>query len=163
MLHVMAGVLRDAQGRVLLAQRPPGTHLAGSWEFPGGKLEPGESPQLALKRELLEELGIHVELQDGRPLIRIPWRYGERGLLLDTWQFTRWEGTPQSLEGQALQWQLPRDVDLASLAPAHRPILQALCLPAIYAITPADVPPDHAEAWQAHVIAALEHGVRLIQ
>lgn len=163
MLHVMAGVLRDAQGRVLLAQRPPGKHLAGFWEFPGGKLEPGESPQLALVRELREELDVQIQPQDGAPLIRIPWRYGERGLLLDAWQFTRWQGEPQSLEGQALQWQWPRDVDLTTLAPADRPILQALRLPAIYAITPADVPPDHAEAWHARVAAALERGVGLIQ
>lgn len=163
MLHVMAGVLRDAQGRVLLAQRPPGKHLAGSWEFPGGKLEAGESPQLALKRELREELDVHIEPQDGTPLIRIPWRYGERGLLLDAWQFTRWQGTPQSLEGQALRWQMPLDVDLATLAPADRPILQSLRLPAIYAITPADVRPDHAESWEARVLLALEQGIRLIQ
>lgn len=163
MLHVMAGVLRDAQGRVLLAQRPPGKHLAGFWEFPGGKLEPGESPQLALVRELHEELGVQIEPQDGTPLIRIPWRYGERGLLLDAWQFTHWQGKPQSLEGQALQWQMPRDVDLAMLAPADRPILQALRLPAIYAITPADVQPDHAEAWHARVAAALDRGIGLIQ
>jgi 8-oxo-dGTP diphosphatase len=162
-LHVMAGVLRDAQGRVLLAQRPPGKHLAGFWEFPGGKLEPGESPQLALVRELREELGVQIEPQDGTPLIRIPWCYGERGLLLDAWQFTHWQGEPQSLEGQALQWQMPCDVDLATLAPADRPILQALRLPAIYAITPADVPPDHAEAWHGHIAAALDRGVRLIQ
>lgn len=159
----MAGVLRDAQGRVLLAQRPPGKHLEGFWEFPGGKLEPGETPQHALVRELREELDVHIEPQDGRPLIRIPWRYGERGLLLDAWQFTRWQGTPTSLEGQALQWQVPADVDLATLAPADRPILQALRLPAMYAITPADVPPEQVEVWHARVIAALEQGVRLIQ
>ena len=163
MMHVMAGVLCDAQGRVLLAQRPPGKHLEGMWEFPGGKLEPGESPQYALMRELLEELDVQIQPQDGTPLIRIPWRYGERGLLLDAWTFTRWQGTPQSLEGQALQWQMPCDVDLATLAPADRPILQVLRLPALYAITPADVLPVHADAWHARVEAAIEQGVRLIQ
>jgi len=163
MLHVMAGVLRDMQGRVLLAQRPPGKHLEGRWEFPGGKLESGESPQLALVRELREELDVQIQPQDGTPLIRIPWRYGERGLLLDAWVFTRWQGTPQSLEGQALQWQMPCDIDLATLAPADRPILQALRLPPLYAITPADVTPDQADAWHAKVTAAIEHGTRLIQ
>ena len=163
MLHVMAGVLRDAQGRVLLAQRPPGKHLAGMWEFPGGKLEPGESPELALVRELREELAIEIRPQDGTPLIRIPWRYGERGLLLDAWLFTRWQGVPQSLEGQALQWRMPGEVELATLAPADRPILQALRLPSVYAITPADVMPDQADAWHAKVTAALEHGARLVQ
>jgi 8-oxo-dGTP diphosphatase len=162
-MHVMAGVLRDAQGRVLLAQRPAGKHLAGLWEFPGGKLEPGEPAHRALVRELHEELGIHIDPADGTPLIRVPWRYGERGLLLDAWQFTHWQGAPVSLEGQALQWVLPAAVDPAILAPADRPILQALRLPSIYAITPADVAPDRAEFWYARVIAALEQGVGLIQ
>ncbi|HUB89747.1 MAG TPA: Nudix family hydrolase [Dyella sp.] len=162
-VHVMAGVLCDAQGRVLLAQRPAGKHLAGLWEFPGGKLEPGEAPQSALVRELDEELGIRIEPQDGTPLIRIPWHFGERGLLLDAWRFTRWQGVPASLEGQALQWQLPWDIDLAVLAPADRPILQALRLPALYAITPADVPPQCADAWCERIVQALQRGVRLIQ
>lgn len=159
----MAGVLRDAQGRVLLAQRPAGKHLEGYWEFPGGKLEPNEQPQHALARELHEELGIHIEAADGTPLIRVPWRYGERDLLLDAWQYTHWTGIPVSLEGQALQWQLPSQVDPATLAPADRPILQALRLPSIYAITPAHVPPDHAEQWYERLDAALMHGARLIQ
>jgi 8-oxo-dGTP diphosphatase len=162
-MHVMAGVLRDVQGRVLLAQRPEGKHLAGLWEFPGGKLEPGEQPQLALARELREELGIHIDPVDGMPLIRVPWHYGERGLLLDSWQFTRWQGTPVSLEGQALQWVSPAEIDPIILAPADRPILHALRLPSIYAITPADVTPDQAELWHARVSAALGQGVGLIQ
>lgn len=162
-LHVMAGILRDTQGKVLLAQRPAGKHLAGFWEFPGGKLEPGEQLLLALMRELREELGVLVEPQDAVPLIRIPWHYGERGLLLDAWQFTRWQGTPAALEGQALQWQWPWDVDLDTLAPADRPILQALRLPVSYAITPADVPPEQVEAWHTRVVLAIEQGSRLIQ
>jgi 8-oxo-dGTP diphosphatase len=162
-MHVMAGVLRDAQGRVLLAQRPEGKHLAGLWEFPGGKLEPGEQPQDALMRELLEELGIHIDPAEGMPLIRVPWRYGERGLLLDAWQITQWQGDPVSLEGQALQWLQPMVIDPAMLAPADRPILQALRLPPLYAITPASVMPAHAGPLRERIIAALERGVRLIQ
>jgi len=162
-MHVMAGVLRDARGRVLLAQRPEGKSFAGLWEFPGGKLDPGETPQRALARELHEELGIHVESRDGTPLIRIPWRYGTRGLLLDAWQFERWQGTPASLEGQALQWAVPGDVDPAMLTPADRPILQALRLPSIYLITPADVSSDQAQLWHARVMTAIDQGVRLIQ
>jgi 8-oxo-dGTP diphosphatase len=162
-MHVMAGVLCDTQGRVLLAQRPEGKHLAGLWEFPGGKLEPGEQPQRALMRELREELGIEVAPLEGTPLIRVPWRYGERGLLLDAWQFTRWQGTPVSLEGQALQWVQPSAVDPAILAPADRPILQALRLPSIYAITPANVTPDEAQSWRDRIVMALEQGVGLIQ
>ncbi|RUL76902.1 Nudix family hydrolase [Dyella choica] len=162
-MHVMAGVLRDAQGRVLLAQRPAGKHLAGFWEFPGGKLESGELPQPAMVRELREELGVLVEPQDGVPLIRVPWHYGDRGLLIDAWQFTSWRGSPASLEGQTLQWQMPWEVDPTTLAPADRPILQALRLPAVYAITPADVLPDHAGTWHARLAEAIELGARLIQ
>lgn len=122
-MHVMAGVLLDAD-RVLLAQRPPGKHLAGLWEFPGGKREPGETPLAALRRELQEELGIAIE--PGIPLVCVPWRYGERELLLDAWCITRWHGTPASLEEQALQWCMPALIDPQWLTPADGPILQAL-------------------------------------
>lgn len=161
MLHVMAGILRDATGRVLLAQRPPGKHLAGLWEFPGGKIEPGESPWHALVRELREELGIDVE--DGKPLIRIPWRYEKGELCLDAWLVERWEGEPASMEGQALQWAQPGAVDLSILAPADRPIIQALRLPAVYAITPADVQQADWDMWRERIAGAIEQGVRLIQ
>ncbi|WP_304529401.1 Nudix family hydrolase [Dyella sp. C9] len=159
-MHVMAGVMIDRQGRVLLAQRPPGKHLAGLWEFPGGKLEPGESPMDGLVRELREELG--VEAVSAEPLIRVPWRYGERDLLLDAWTIRGWQGLPTSLEGQALQWTDPAQVDLSILAPADRPILRALQLPRRYPITPGDVPAAAFEAWRARLEAALEAGERLI-
>ncbi|HWU77006.1 MAG TPA: 8-oxo-dGTP diphosphatase MutT [Rhodanobacter sp.] len=125
-MHVMAGLLLDSRGRVLLAQRLPGKHLAGLWEFPGGKVEPGETPQAALARELREELGIN--LLRARPLIHVPWRYDQRDLLLDAWCVEQWDGQPQSLEGQALQWRLPVQIDPAILTPADGPILQALLL-----------------------------------
>lgn len=160
-MHVMAGVLLDPAGRVLLAQRPPGKHLAGAWEFPGGKREPGESPEAALQRELFEELGIRVD--PGCPLIRIPWRYGERELLLDAWRLSRWHGTPRSMEGQALRWCAPDQADPALLAPADRPILQALRLPPHYLITPAGIEPDACDAWLAQLQQALDAGGRLLQ
>lgn len=123
-MHVMAGLLLDDAGRVLLAQRPAGKHLAGFWEFPGGKLEPGETPLAALARELHEELGI--TLNRARPLVAVPWIYGERELLLDAWCVEQWAGQPRSLENQALRWQLPVRIDPAELTPADRPILHAL-------------------------------------
>lgn len=126
-MHVMAGVLLDAAGRVLLAQRPVGKHLAGLWEFPGGKIEPGETPLEALARELREELGI--SMQRAEPLIVVPWIYGECELRLDAWRVHAWLGEPRSLEGQALQWQLPEQVDMMVLTPADRPLLQALRKP----------------------------------
>jgi 8-oxo-dGTP diphosphatase len=125
-MHVVAGVLLDPTGRVLLAQRPPGKHLAGMWEFPGGKLEPGEAPRIGLARELREELDIQVDLAGAAPLIQVPWNYGERTLLLDAWWVGQWQGTPRSMEGQALQWRLPRNVETAVLAPADRVILRAV-------------------------------------
>lgn len=135
-MHVVAGVLFDGAGRVLLAQRPPGKHLAGMWEFPGGKLEPGETPQAGLARELHEELDIRIETAGISPLIRLPWDYGERPLLLDAWRIGAWQGVPRSVEGQALQWRQPHDVEAAQLAPADRVILQAVVLHAASRDTP---------------------------
>lgn len=159
-MHVMAGVLLDARGYVLLAQRPPGKHLAGLWEFPGGKLDAGEPPDAGLVRELSEELGIEAEVSE--PLIRVPWRYGDRSLLLDARMVRRWRGEPTSLEGQALQWRDPACVNPAMLSPADRPILRALQLPARYPVTPADVTPEAFEAWRLRLVEAMEHGLRLV-
>jgi 8-oxo-dGTP diphosphatase len=121
-IRVAAGVLIDTSGRVLLAQRPPGKHLAGMWEFPGGKCETDEDAPQALVRELREELGIEAEPADF--LIRVPWRYGEKHLQLDALRVIRWHGTPSSCEGQALRWIEPGLCDRRELAPADRPILQ---------------------------------------
>jgi 8-oxo-dGTP diphosphatase len=160
-MHVVAGVLTDAAGRILLAERPPGKHLAGMWEFPGGKLDDGEGAFDALRRELREELGI--ETIDAEPAIRIPWRYGERRMLLDTWRVGRWHGEPVSLEGQALAWRLPATIDPATLAPADRPILAALRLPRHYAITPASIPLSDSDAWRRRLLESLEAGDRFVQ
>jgi len=161
-MHVMAGLLLDADGCVLLAQRPPGKHLAGLWEFPGGKREADEAPWPALVRELREELGIAVE--SGQPLIRVPWRYGERELLLDAWCIRHWHGTPASLEGQALQWREPAAIDPQLLTPADRPILQALRLPGEYWITPVDLKLSEIEHCYLRLCRAIEsEGVRLLQ
>lgn len=160
-MHVMAGVMLDATGRVLLAQRPLGKHLAGMWEFPGGKLEPDEAPLAGLARELHEELGI--TLQRAAPLIRVPRHDADRELLLDTWQVDQWEGTPQSREGQALQWLLPIQVNPGILAPADRAILQALRLPPRYPITPPDVPPDQRDVWFERIGRAIERGEAMLQ
>lgn len=125
-MHVVAGVLTDPAGRVLLAQRPPGKHLAGLWEFPGGKLEKGEAPADGLVRELREELDVAIEPASATRLVQVPWNYGERALLLDAWRIGAWQGMPRPMEGQALQWRLPAEVPPALLAPADREILRAL-------------------------------------
>jgi len=125
-MHVVAGVLVDASGRILIAQRPPGKHLAGMWEFPGGKLEPGETPMAALERELDEELGIAVDPSTFEALIRVPWRYGDREMLLEAVLVRGWKGEPQALDAATLAWHEPAAVAPALLAPADRPALAEL-------------------------------------
>lgn len=127
-LHVVAGVVLDTAGRLLLAQRPQGKHLAGLWEFPGGKVEPGEDVFGALRRELAEELDIRID-SGLEPVIELPWSYGERRLRLQAWRVASWHGRPCGLEGQAWRWLAPGAIDPGMLAPADRAILCALRLP----------------------------------
>jgi 8-oxo-dGTP diphosphatase len=128
LIHVVAAAVLDAAGRVLIAQRPTGKHLAGGWEFPGGKLEPGEERFAGLARELREELGIRIEAP-ARPLIRVRHAYPSRDVLLDMWVVRRFAGEPQSLDGQALRWCAVEDLGHANLLPADEPIVAALRLP----------------------------------
>lgn len=124
MIHVVAGALFDSQGRVLIAQRPPGKHMAGGWEFPGGKLEPEEQPLVALKRELQEELGI--EVLDATPLVAYEHEYADRRVLLDLWLVSLFSGEPKSIEGQPLQWVAVDQLETAGLLEADRPMIPAL-------------------------------------
>jgi 8-oxo-dGTP diphosphatase len=124
MIHVVAGALFDEQGRVLIAQRPPGKHMAGGWEFPGGKLEPGEQPLAGLKRELQEELGI--ETLEATPLIAYEHGYSDRRVLLDLWLVSRYAGEPSSVEGQPLQWVMIDELETVGLLEADRPMIPAL-------------------------------------
>jgi mutator protein MutT len=126
-IHVVAGVVIDGRGRVLIAQRPAGKHLAGSWEFPGGKLEPGEARADGLARELREEIGI--EIRQPRPLIRLRHLYPYGEVLLDVWVVRRYSGRPGGLDGQPLRWLRRADLASADLLPADRPIAAALRLP----------------------------------
>jgi mutator protein MutT len=128
LVHVVAAAVIDAAGRVLIAQRPAGKHMAGGWEFPGGKLEPGEERTAGLKRELHEELGIAIEAPL-RPLIRVRHAYATREVLLDVWVVRRFHGEPRGLDGQALRWCAPEELDRANLLPADAPIVAALRLP----------------------------------
>jgi mutator protein MutT len=126
-VHVAAAVLIDRRGRVLIAQRPPGKHLGGAWEFPGGKVEPGETPREGLARELEEEIGVSIE--HPRPLIRLRHTYPTREVLLDVWVVRRYRGQPRGLDGQALRWCDGKALRSAQLLPADRPIVSALRLP----------------------------------
>jgi mutator protein MutT len=126
-IHVAAAVLVDRRGRILIAQRPAGKHLAGSWEFPGGKIEPGETRTAALARELQEELGVTIERP--RPLLRLRHAYPYGEVLLDVWVVRRYRGEPRGLDGQALQWCSRRELPEVELLPADQPIVDALRLP----------------------------------
>jgi 8-oxo-dGTP diphosphatase len=121
---VVAAALTDAHGRVLIAQRPPGKHMAGRWEFPGGKVASGESEYAALVRELHEELGIAVE--SASPFMRLQHRYPDRQVELSLWLVGCYRGTPRSLDGQALKWVAPAELPGEDLLEADRPFTAAL-------------------------------------
>ena len=157
-VRVAAGVLRQPDGRVLLAQRPPGKIAAGRWEFPGGKIEAGETPRVALERELHEEIGIQVVA--ARPLLRLRHAYTERTVELDTWLIEGWQGEPRGLEAQALAWVQPQRIREYDVLEADGPIIDALRLPAELPITP-DLADGQALVHAVHALSA--SGFRLIR
>lgn len=158
MIEVVAGVIADPRGRILLARRTEGRDLAGLWEFPGGKREPGESPEVALARELREELGIDVDI--GAPLIAVPQRYPHKRLRLDVRAIARWRGHAKGHEGQALAWVPPHKLPDYPMPPADRPVVAALLQPDRYLVTP---PPSDDMAWLGALRSALDAGVRRVQ
>jgi 8-oxo-dGTP diphosphatase len=121
---VVAAALYDVAGQVLIAQRPPGKHLAGRWEFPGGKVGAGESEAAALARELREELG--VEVLSARPFMRLTHSYPERSVELSLWIVERFAGTPRALDGQELKWVPAPRLPEQDLLEADRPFVAAL-------------------------------------
>lgn len=123
---VAACALVDGDGRVLVAQRPEGKALAGLWEFPGGKVEPGERPEGTLIRELQEELGITVKEACLAPLTFASYPYETFHLLMPLWICRRWEGVIQKKEHQALQWLRPARLRDIPMPPADEPLIPAL-------------------------------------
>jgi 8-oxo-dGTP diphosphatase len=123
-ITVVAAALMDGDGRVLLAQRPQGKSLAGLWEFPGGKLEPGETPEAALIRELDEELGITA--RDLVPFSFVSHAYDDFHLLMLLYWCHAWDGVPRGRDGQALCWELPGAMSALPMPPADVPLVQAL-------------------------------------
>lgn len=123
---VSAVALIDADGRVLLAQRPPGKSMAGLWEFPGGKVEPGETPEAALIRELDEELGISTHASCLAPLTFASHGYPDFHLLMPLFACRRWQGTPVSREGQALTWARVSELRDYPMPPADVPLVAVL-------------------------------------
>ncbi|TWB21520.1 8-oxo-dGTP diphosphatase [Nitrospirillum bahiense] len=123
---VAAVALIDADGRVLLAQRPPGKSLAGLWEFPGGKVDPGETPEVALVRELREELGIDTRTSCLAPFTFASHRYESFHLLMPLYVCRVWQGTPQPLEGQVLAWARVDQLNDYPMPPADVPLVAML-------------------------------------
>ena len=121
---VVAAALFDRDGRVLIAERPPGKHMAGRWEFPGGKVAAGESEAQALARELREELG--VEVTGTRPLMRLAHSYDDRDVELSMWIVEGFGGEPRGLDGQRLKWVEPGRLLEEDLLEADRPFIEAL-------------------------------------
>ena len=126
LLLVAAVALIDADGRVLIAQRPEGKQLAGLWEFPGGKVEAGERPEETLIRELHEELGIAVQEPCLAPLTFASHAYESFHLLMPLYACRRWDGFVQPREGQALKWVRPRDLASYPMPPADEPLIPFL-------------------------------------
>jgi 8-oxo-dGTP diphosphatase len=169
--HAAVGVIQHENGLVLLAERPAGKAWSGYWEFPGGKIEPNETPEAALKRELQEELGI-------TPTLIYPWltrtfdyeaKYDKSGMLnspaktvkLHFFIVAKWDGEPFGMEKQTISWQNPEKISVEPILPANAPIFKALTLPNIYAIT--NLGELGEELFFERLKSALNHGLMMIQ
>ena len=157
-VHVVAAVLRDVRGRILLARRTAGRDLAGAWEFPGGKVESNETPLQALARELHEELGIRIG--PAEPFIAVPQAYPTKRIVLDVYTVTAYEGTPKGREKQARAWSPPEKLGSYPRPPADRPVVSALVAPSRDVVTAA---PVERAAFLARLDRALVAGVRRVQ
>ena len=126
MLFVVAAALTTDSGEILLQKRPMGGQMGGYWEFPGGKVDPGESPEAALVRELEEELGIIVAAQDLVPETFASEPLGDRNLLLLLYRCTTWSGTPTAIYASEIQWTLLKDMADLTMPPADYPLVRKL-------------------------------------
>lgn len=157
-VEVAAAVLLREES-FLLAQRPAGKIYAGYWEFPGGKIEPGESPLRALCRELHEELGI--EVIEAHPWLTRVFTYPHAAVRLNFFRVLRWRGEPHGCENQSLIWQTVSDITVGPLLPANAPVLRALQLPPLYAIS--NVAELGRDEFLRRLQRALQDGLRLVQ
>ena len=159
MVEVAAGIIFSENGDILLGKRPEGKPYPGYWEFPGGKIEAGESATEALKRELKEEIGITP--RNLHPWISRVFHYSHATVKLNFFKVTGWDGEPEGLENQELSWQDPNEIRVFPLLPANEPILRSLRLAPVYAVTNAA---RLGIALQLEKLkAALESGVEFIQ
>lgn len=157
-LTVVAAVIRGPDGRILIARRAANADQGGLWEFPGGKLEPGESQLAGLRRELREELGIVVTA--AAPLLHVSHRYPHRQVHLQVFEVTAWQGEPTGCEGQPLRWVAPDELLAHAFPAANLPIVTAARLPRCCLITPE---PDDLTTWLGQLDACLQAGVELVQ
>lgn len=158
-IHVVAAVITDARGRILLNRRTGNSDMAGLWEFPGGKREPGETSEQALVRELREELGIEAEI--GEWVMEVPQLYPDKRLRLEVRRVQRWKGAARGREGQAITWVTPDRLCRYSMPPADLPVVAALRQADRYLVTPE--PLAGAAAWLDGLQAAIDGGIRRVQ
>jgi 8-oxo-dGTP diphosphatase len=157
-VHVAVGVILDKNGNILIAKRPDKTHQGGLWEFPGGKVERGETLFEALKRELYEELAIEITTTE--PLIKIRHDYGDKIVLLDVHKVTDFSGNPHGNEGQPVVWVAPEFLHEYEFPAANRPIITAINLPQRLLITGEFI---DADDFLKRIESALKKNIRLVQ
>lgn len=150
-IEVVAAVIRDANGNVLIARRPQNKHQGGKWEFPGGKVEAGESRRSALSRELYEELGIDVA--NSARLISVYHEYEDKSIYLDVYEVLNWQGTPRGVEGQAVEWVPVSALSEREFPEANKPIIDAVLLPKFIKMLK---PVVTSEAFERQILSSLE-------
>lgn len=160
-IEVAAAVLHDSAGRFLLAQRPSGKAFEGYWEFPGGKVETGETAKAAMCRELQEELGIDVDEDAVCPWLTRDFDYPHASVRLRFFRIYRWRGELRGREGQRFAWQSASALNVSPILPANGPILRALELPDCYGITQAEA--LGMDQFKRRLESALRQGLKLIQ
>lgn len=136
LIHVAVGVMYNANGQVMIAKRPEGVHQGGKLEFPGGKVEPNETVQMALVREFEEELGVCIDSQTLKPLICLTHHYAEKSVKLDVWEIHKFNGEPVGKEGQLIEWMNIQDLQPSAFPDANVAIITALRLPKTLMVTP---------------------------
>lgn len=159
LIHVAVAVIRNPSGEVFITLRPDHVHQGGLWEFPGGKVEAGESVYDALVREIHEENGI--DILHAQPLIKIPYQYPDKRVLLDVWEVMEVRGIAHGKEGQAYQWVSADRLNQIEFPAANRPIVTAVQLPFRYLITPE--PGENINEFLNQLEARLAGGIRLLQ